>query len=131
MRGDAFSMRVFRPASPAEAVRLFAQNPDALPLAGGTDLMVGWNSGRLNGRAVLDLSRLEEWRRIEVTDETITAHLVDGRVISVPLAWSPTGLPIGAMFSGRKGDDALLFELALELEAARPWADRKPPVSAL
>ncbi|HAH07649.1 MAG TPA: hypothetical protein DCM05_14195 [Elusimicrobia bacterium] len=69
MRGDAFSMRVFRPASPAEAVRLFAQNPDALPLAGGTDLMVGWNSGRLNGRAVLDLSRLEEWRRIEVTDE--------------------------------------------------------------
>jgi hypothetical protein len=27
-------------------------------------------------------------RRVEVTDETITAHLVDGRVISVPLAWS-------------------------------------------
>src|SRR2546421_1968815 len=25
---------------------------------------------------------------VEVTDETITAHLVDGRVISVPLAWS-------------------------------------------
>ena len=27
-------------------------------------------------------------RRVEVTDETITAHLGDGRVISVPLAWS-------------------------------------------
>lgn len=27
-------------------------------------------------------------RRVEVTNETITAHLVDGRVISVPLAWS-------------------------------------------
>lgn len=26
--------------------------------------------------------------RVEVTDDTITAHLVDGRVISVPLAWS-------------------------------------------
>lgn len=51
--------------------------------------------------------------------------------MSVPLAWSPAGLPIGAMFSGRKGDDALLFELALELEAARPWANRKPPVSAI
>ncbi|MBA3067668.1 MAG: amidase [Hyphomonas sp.] len=51
--------------------------------------------------------------------------------MSVPLAWSPAGLPIGAMFSGRKGDDGLLFELALELEAARPWADRKPPVSAI
>ncbi|MDP3458693.1 MAG: amidase [Hyphomonas sp.] len=51
--------------------------------------------------------------------------------MSVPLAWSPAGLPIGAMFSGRKGDDALLFELALELEAARPWVDRKPPVCAI
>jgi len=27
-------------------------------------------------------------RRVEVSDEAITAHLVDGRVISVPLAWS-------------------------------------------
>jgi hypothetical protein len=26
--------------------------------------------------------------RVEVTDEVITAHLIDGRVISVPLAWS-------------------------------------------
>ncbi|OZB12580.1 MAG: 6-aminohexanoate hydrolase, partial [Hyphomonas sp. 34-62-18] len=51
--------------------------------------------------------------------------------MSVPLAWSPTGLPIGAMFSGRRGDDALLFELALELETARPWAGRKPAVTAL
>lgn len=51
--------------------------------------------------------------------------------MSVPLSWSPAGLPIGAMFSGRRGDDALLFELALELEAARPWADRKPSLSAL
>ncbi|MFN7054306.1 amidase [Hyphomonas sp.] len=51
--------------------------------------------------------------------------------MSVPLAWSPDGLPIGAMFSGRRGDDALLFELALELEAARPWAGRKPPITAL
>lgn len=51
--------------------------------------------------------------------------------MSVPLAWSPDGLPIGSMFSGKRGDDGLLFELALELEAARPWADRKPPVIAL
>jgi len=35
--------------------------------------------------AVIVESRIE---RVEVTDETITAHLVDGRVISVPLAWS-------------------------------------------
>jgi len=35
--------------------------------------------------AVLTESRI---RRVEVSDEAITAHLVDGRVISVPLAWS-------------------------------------------
>ncbi|MFN3313163.1 MAG: amidase family protein [Hyphomonas sp.] len=51
--------------------------------------------------------------------------------MSVPLSWSPDGLPIGAMFSGRRGDDALMFELALELEEARPWASRRPPISAL
>ena len=27
-------------------------------------------------------------KRVEVTDDTITAHLADGRVIGVPLAWS-------------------------------------------
>lgn len=51
--------------------------------------------------------------------------------MSVPLSWSPSGLPIGAMFSGRRGDDRLLFELALELEAARPWAGRRPAVTSL
>ncbi len=61
---------------------------------------------------------------------TAPMNVAGAASMSVPLAWSPSGLPIGAMFSGRKGDDALLFELALELEAARPWADRKPPVSA-
>ena len=50
--------------------------------------------------------------------------------MSVPLHWSSDGMPVGSMFSARSGDDALLFRLALELEAARPWIDRKPPVSA-
>jgi xanthine dehydrogenase small subunit len=36
-----------------------------MPLAGGTDLMVAWNLGALNGQTVLDLSRLDPWRRIE------------------------------------------------------------------
>ncbi len=51
--------------------------------------------------------------------------------MSVPLSWSSGGLPIGAMFSGKRGDDGLLFELALQLEMARPWIARTPPVSAL
>ena len=46
--------------------------------------------------------------------------------MSVPLQWSPDGLPIGSMFSGKRGDDGLLFALAYELEAAQPWIDRLP-----
>ena len=62
-------MVFLRARTPAEAVRLAAERPEALPLAGGTDLMVAWNAGRLNGRAVLDLSAVEPWRRIRVTPQ--------------------------------------------------------------
>ena len=69
-------------------------------------------------------------RVLSFASYTAPMNVAGAASMSVPLGWSPSGLPIGAMFSGRKGDDGLLFELALELEAARPWADRKPPVSA-
>ena len=46
--------------------------------------------------------------------------------MSVPLAMSATGLPIGAMFTGRYGDEATLFQLAGQLERAAPWFDRLP-----
>ena len=49
--------------------------------------------------------------------------------MSVPLYWNADGLPIGAHFIGRFGDEATLFRLASQLEAARPWANRRPPVS--
>jgi len=50
--------------------------------------------------------------------------------MSVPLAWNKAGLPLGMMFSARFGDEATLFRLAAQLEQARPWRDRKPPISA-
>ena len=50
--------------------------------------------------------------------------------MSVPLFWNAVGLPIGIHFVARFGDEATLFRLAAQLEAARPWAKRIPPVSA-
>jgi amidase len=50
--------------------------------------------------------------------------------ISVPLHQSPSGLPIGMQFVGAPARDDLLIRIASQLEAALPWADRRPPVWA-
>ena len=46
--------------------------------------------------------------------------------MSVPLYWNEEGLPIGAHFIGRFGDEATLFRLASQIERARPWNGRYP-----
>jgi amidase len=48
--------------------------------------------------------------------------------MSLPLGVSTDKLPIGMMFTGRYGDEATLFRLAAQLEGARPWINRKPPL---
>ena len=50
--------------------------------------------------------------------------------MSVPAGWNAAGLPLANHFVGRFGDEATLFRLAAQIEAARPWTGRKPPVSA-
>ncbi|GGD06480.1 amidase [Pyruvatibacter mobilis] len=50
--------------------------------------------------------------------------------MSVPLHWTEAGLPVGMMFTAPFGDEATLFQLAGQLERARPWGDRRPPVHA-
>ena len=60
---------------------------------------------------------------------TYLANLTGQPAMSVPLTLSE-GLPLGSHFLGRFGDEATLFRLAGQLEAAQPWAGRRPPVHA-
>jgi amidase len=50
--------------------------------------------------------------------------------ISLPLHQSATGLPIGSQLVAATGREDLLLQVAAQLEAALPWADRRPPVFA-
>jgi amidase len=50
--------------------------------------------------------------------------------VSMPLYWNSDGLPVGIHFVAPFGDEATLFRLAAQFEQARPWIDRRPPVSA-
>ena len=49
--------------------------------------------------------------------------------ISLPLHWNAAGLPIGAHFVAALGGEGLLYRLAGQLEAERPWFDRVPEMS--
>jgi amidase len=50
--------------------------------------------------------------------------------ISLPLYWNADGLPIGTQLVAAPGGEDVLLRVAAQLEQARPWAARRPPVHA-
>ena len=61
---------------------------------------------------------------------TPLANLTGEPAITLPLHWTPSDLPVGMMFSAKIYQEATLLRLASQLEQARPWHGRRPPVHA-
>jgi amidase len=69
-------------------------------------------------------------RVIAMLQYTAQFNITGQPAVSLPLAWSGQGLPIGVQFVGAFGREDVLIRLAAQLEAAQPWADRHPAVHA-
>jgi amidase len=76
---------------------------------------------------------VQTWRKESTEFSPYTAlYNASGQPsMSVPLHWTPDGLPVGVMFSARFGEDAMLFRLAAQLEKAQPWVGRRPALKSI
>lgn len=89
--------------------------------------------GRMRAGGVLRMMGMLEQAAGQVFDFIPYAPLfnITGQpAMSLPLYWTPENLPVGVQVAGRFGDEATLFRLAGQVEAARPWKDRHPPIFA-
>ncbi|HTW33788.1 MAG TPA: amidase family protein [Rhizomicrobium sp.] len=63
---------------------------------------------------------------IDYVPFTAMQNVTGQPAINLPLHWNDAGLPVGAHFVGRYGDETTLLQLAAQLEQAAPWAQRRP-----
>ena len=77
----------------------------------------------------------EYWRRVfTFSPFTVWFNITGQPAIMLPVrqvdtAGAPRGLPLAIQLVARFGDEATLFRLSAQLEAARPWFDRKPALA--
>lgn len=71
----------------------------------------------------------EEFARMTAFTPYAAVYNITGQpAVNVPVYTNADGLPIGVMLAGRLGGEATLVSLSAQLEAARPWAGRTPPI---
>ena len=61
------------------------------------------------------------------TSFTAIANIAGNPAASLPLHWTPEGLPVGVQLIGRYGEEATLLRVSAQLEQARPWFNRRTP----
>ena len=82
---------------------------------------IGWTYEDTDGDPIAAFMRQTLW-----TPFTPLINVRGQPALSLPLAWSESGLPIGVQFIGRPFDEATLVRLGAQLEEARPWRGRFP-----
>jgi amidase len=91
------------------------------PVMGGTALPVRRWEGKGAIRTVLGMSRFYPF--------CVPWNHLGNPAMSVPAGFAADGMPLAVQIIGRPNDEATLLSLAAQLEAERPWADKRPPVS--
>ncbi|HEX6754550.1 MAG TPA: FAD binding domain-containing protein [Mycobacteriales bacterium] len=123
-------MTVLAPTRWEDALAERAARPDAVPIAGGTDLMVAVNAGRLRPEALLDLTRvaaLAEWGRSDGRLR-IGAGVTYARLVREVAALAP-GLAAAARTVGSPQIRAR-GTVGGNLGSASPAGDCHPPLLA-
>jgi amidase len=114
-----------RRAERADAARVNAifEDFDVLmtPVMGGTALPVRRWEGRGALWTVLGMSRFYPY--------CIPWNHLGNPATAVPAGFAEDGMPLSVQIVGRPGEEATLLSLAAQIEAERPWADRRPPIS--
>jgi amidase len=114
-----------RAAAVADAARVNAifDSCDVLitPVMGGTALPVKRWEGRGALWTLLGMSRFYPY--------CIPWNHLGNPAMSVPAGFAADGMPLAVQIVGRPGEEATLLSLAAQIEAERPWADRRPPIS--
>ena len=73
----------------------------------------------------------EYWRHVfTLSPFTVLFNITGQPALTLPLGQSPEGLPVAVQLVARYGDEATLFRLGAQLEAARPWIGRKPRLTS-
>ena len=92
-----------------------------MPVMGGTAIPVRRWQGRGALQTVIGMSRFYPF--------CIPWNHLGNPAMSVPMGLAGDGMPTAVQIVGRPGDEATLLSLAAQIEAERPWADLRPPIS--